>query len=410
MRKSNSSFQQTGDCRATAQAVGLACSHLGKNSNRLTQVAFLLRQLFNSDWIKNTRLLVGEGTAIAPWATRAAELWQIPIEIICVMAQPGLSHASRHVDKPPTPTSKSQWVHRTWVTLPNDTNIDQFVIHRVPRLFIPYVRRNGRIEAIAANRLTSDSTFAVHVAPSRSAKHLISKGGIPLSANILGDSAAANVKIPSKTASTKGKQRNRFNWSVPKGLLNRQWLIHCTRGNQGSWPEESEEHYYESILKDPPSACCREAIDALHRIVTQKRIIAQASTSRHAYPVVCFSEEKLDQLLARRCYRSHLHRWDYEPYGIAITRSAAEKFGIRPVIYCPQKRRREYAEQDQYRIHPIGKTYNWREEKEWRSPDSVPLEKLSIDEVCIFAEDSVASRSRLAGCGFVVHFLKRSVN
>jgi hypothetical protein len=80
------------------------------------------------------------------------------------------------------------------------------------------------------------------------------------------------------------------------------------------------------------------------------------------------------------------------------------------VIYCPAGAGDTFPKRDQYRLHPNGKTYNWQEEQEWRSPRCVSLDTFPIDEICIFAEDSAVSRQRLSRCRFHVHFLKRHAN
>ncbi len=415
MRKQNSSFEHTISRSSNEQVIGIACSHLGRNSRRITQVAHLLQHLLRCNRFINTRLLVGEGTAIAPWGIRASHLWQLPIELICSAPRPGRNRSTRNTNRLSYPSPILQRAHskrsrRTCVMLPFGSNIDQFVINRVPCLYIPYLRRNGRIEGIVAKRLERDDSFEVYVASPKSAARLISLGAQPWPRHSDPDLLVADLNLRPTVPSTTRKRRDDVNWLIPESLLNGDWLFHCTRGNQGRWPDETQEHFYDSILMDPPSACRREAIDALYRIVTQQRMIAQASASKHAYPVVCFSANQLDQLLRRRCYRPHLHRWDYEPYGIAITKKAAEQQGIRPVIYCPAGVGNTFPERDQYRLHPSGNTYNWQEEQEWRSPRCVLLDTFPIDEICIFAEDSAVSRQRLSRCRFHVHFLKRQVN
>lgn len=415
MRKQNSSFKHTSNWSSNEQVISIACSHLGSNCRRMAQVAHLLQNLLRYDRFKDTKLLVGEGTAIAPWAIRAADLWQLPIELICSAPRLGRNRSTKNTDNLSTllPTSlraHPKQAQRTSVTLPSGSNIDQFVINRVPCLYLPYVRRKGRIEGIVAKRLERDDSFEVYVASPKSAAHLVSLGAQPWPTHRIPDPLEADLNLRSTVTSPKQKRKKELNWLIPESLLKGDWLFHCTRGNQERWPDETEAHFYDSILIDPPSACRREAIDVLHRIVTQQRMIAQASASKHAYPVVCFSANQLNQLLRRRCYRPHLHRWDYEPYGIAITKKAAVQRGIRPVIYCPAGAGDTFPKRDQYRLHPSGKTYNWQEEQEWRSPRCVSLDTFPIDEICIFAEDSAVSRQRLSRCRFHVHFLKRQAN
>jgi hypothetical protein len=187
-----------------------------------------------------------------------------------------------------------------------------------------------------------------------------------------------------------------------------QWLIHCTRGPRANWPQETERQYRDSILIGNDESAHRQPIDALCRIVRTGRLIAASTATTKSYPVVCFSELSLAELLSRRCFRPQLGRWDYEPYGVAIRRSAAESRGIKPVIYGEPSVRWTLPEQERFRFHPNGKTYDWRAEKEWRADDTVDLATFERSDVRLFAADCMESRRRLAGCGWPVSFITQS--
>jgi hypothetical protein len=112
--------------------------------------------------------------------------------------------------------------------------------------------------------------------------------------------------------------------------------------------------------------------------------------------------------LRTRCYRPHLRRWDYEPFGVALSKDFAESIGIQPVIYTDSTNQNGYQLFDRYRLHPKGRTYDWSAEKEWRSPVSVKLRKVPNSDIRIFAEDSKQSRLILQQCPWPVEFLARS--
>jgi len=184
-----------------------------------------------------------------------------------------------------------------------------------------------------------------------------------------------------------------------------QWLIHCTRRRDGPWPGETERQYRDSILLGEESSAGREPLDALLRIVRAGRMVAGATATTKRYPVVCFSALSLQELLQRRCFRPQLGRWDYEPYGIAIRLSTAKQIGIQAVIYGDPRERSLLSREDQYRFHPLGKTYDWREEREWRSSKSVDLAELDPSDIRVFAEDSHEARRRLQDCRWPVTFV-----
>lgn len=166
--------------------------------------------------------------------------------------------------------------------------------------------------------------------------------------------------------------------------------------------------YRDSILIGDPDLASRRPIDALCRIVRSGRLVAAATATSKHEPVVCFSAVSLAELLDRRCFRPHLGRWDYEPYGIAIRRSRADSLGIQSVIYGPPQLRRTLCEAERFRFHPIGKTYDWRAEKEWRSRATIDLSKIPPQDVRVFAADDCESRQRLAGCRWPVSFIAQS--
>ena len=128
------------------------------------------------------------------------------------------------------------------------------------------------------------------------------------------------------------------------------------------------------------------------RIVRGKRLIASATASDRRFPVVCFSSCSLESLLSQRTYRPHLHRWDYEPFGIAIRKDAAVRAGLRPAIYGQPAKRESLADHDRYRFQAIGNTFDWTREREWRSLGDVDLSRFDSNDVRVFVpESSLAS-------------------
>jgi hypothetical protein len=169
------------------------------------------------------------------------------------------------------------------------------------------------------------------------------------------------------------------------------YLVHCTRSPQGPWPNEPLEKFLDELLLS--STIDRTAMDALERIVRGGVLMGSAQATDHRWPVVCFSALPLDQLLNQRCYRSHLHRWDYEPYGIAIRRSAADQIGAQEVIYGDSQDRELLSTHERYRFQSRGRTYDWTVEQEWRTLGNVDLSQLEVDDVRVFtATEKEAAR------------------
>jgi hypothetical protein len=105
-------------------------------------------------------------------------------------------------------------------------------------------------------------------------------------------------------------------------------------------------------------------------------------------PVVCLADVPLDELLSRRTFRAHQGRWDYEPFGVGIRRCAVERLGGMPVVYGDSPGTAGLAKEQKWLFQACGKTYDWRDEREWRVLGSVDFAKLSQDELFVFAGDT----------------------
>jgi hypothetical protein len=176
-----------------------------------------------------------------------------------------------------------------------------------------------------------------------------------------------------------------------------RWLVHCTRGRQGPWPGQSDDQFRDGLLLASPVATDWSAFATLQRIVGQRRLIGEGRTVRGGRPVVCFSDLPILDAVGRRVFRSHLGRWDAEPYGIAIDRSVAERLGACPVVYVDQdfanksdeKFKPRPGDEQGWRIQPRGTTIDWTAECEWRWPGGVDLRSIRPFEAVLFVATDV---------------------
>jgi len=269
-----------------------------------------------------------------------------------------------------------------------------------------YVRRGGTVESCLRTRVDDrfDASTRVAVTMTRkcAAPGLIAAGAIGwFHSSIRDGGTSAGTAVDTDSPSKPHRPALDDAWTRTDG----QWLIHCTRGRCGAWPGETERQYRDSMLLGESSSIHRGPLDALARIVRLGRIVAAATATTRKHPVVCFSSLPLDELLQRRCFRPQLARWDYEPYGVAIRLSLARKLGIQPVIYGHPNDRSMISPSDHFRFHPVGKTFDWRQELEWRSSESVDLCAMDPADVRIFAADQPETRSRLQDCRWPVTFV-----
>ena len=151
--------------------------------------------------------------------------------------------------------------------------------------------------------------------------------------------------------------------------------------------------------------CRRTALDTLYRLLRNRRILASAVATSKSYPVVCFSERALLDMLAMRCYRPHLGRWDYEPFGVAIEKSTAIELGAKSVIYGQPSDRKRLSMPDRFRFHPVGTTYDWRTEQEWRFPKTVNLDEIPQESLRVFASATDQALGLLSDFRFPITWL-----
>ncbi len=343
----------------TSRLVGITSSRLGSDVIRKRAVARFLVSAIQRCRQQQATALIAVGSAIETLAVHGCEKLKTNYLLLDV-DRINLSLTSAR-----SSPSKSE-------TLSRDAVI-AFVSDQVEAI---YARTGGKIEEVLLKRLEFQLAGSVQVAVTSqagcAAKRLIEHGAIGRWARpeVAPNSASRSSALPRCCGDS---------WMAQSG-----WLVHCTRANPGHWVDQSMESFMDHLLFGDGSVVNRNAVDTLARILSQKCLRAGNATTRRTHRVVCFSEMPLRGLLERRCYRSHLRRWDYEPYGIAIRREAAARLGIRPVIYGEPSELEAIPVEDQFRFHPRGRDGKWEQEREWRADGDVDLTSLAADDVRVF--------------------------
>ena len=166
-----------------------------------------------------------------------------------------------------------------------------------------------------------------------------------------------------------------------------EWLCHWTRPRHGAWIEQRDEEFLDELILGCRTAD-RSAFAALLRVVEQCQI--QASQSVHdASKTVSFTAVPLAEFRHRRIYRKHKFRFDFEPWGIAVRKSALEEFGGRPVTYVDRDRYGDAASDDrcfqQLRFDAANRI-DWSQEREWRYEGDLDLSRFNAADVTAFVD------------------------
>ena len=180
---------------------------------------------------------------------------------------------------------------------------------------------------------------------------------------------------------------------VPLPTSTDRYLFHWTRRQPGPWPDQTEAQYVESVLFYQPSVC-RSALSSLQRIVSTQKLLGTSRLSRGDTPVVCFTEQPVEEFLRLRRFRSHQRRWDFELFGIAISRGWLKERGARQVIYGDDACWSTLAESDRpfFQLRQgRGKNSTWYEEAEWRVMGDLYLEQLGPNDAFVFLPNSGAA-------------------
>ena len=136
------------------------------------------------------------------------------------------------------------------------------------------------------------------------------------------------------------------------------------------------------------------------RMISQARITGGQDLIRGHFPMVCFSDADPNELIKNRTFRSHLNRWDYEPYGVAIHKRHIESIGGRPVIYGDQctwnvMKDSERPFYQKNATESENQQLDWTIEKEWRVFGDVELNRAAIDDVIVLV-DSEQDAAKIA--------------
>ncbi|MEM6363149.1 MAG: hypothetical protein AAF745_01895 [Planctomycetota bacterium] len=294
------------------------------------------------------RWLIGHGTAIEPWAIHSAKTYGVD-----------------------------------WTSISSDElkiDINSAVVALADRVHALHVRSSGLIAKLLSHRIKYDPV-SVRVA-------LGHNGTESFGLDLLAMGAIGCYLPAEHSDSFEHVLPAQVNVCDFAEIDSDAWLVHCTRATQGPWPNQTWDRYRDDLLLGSWQTASRTPLDTLCRIVHSGILVAGAVASRHADPVVCFSNAPLKQLLAKRTYRSHLKRWDYEPYGIAIRVDAAREAGVLPVTYVNAIPKQHAV--DSYLHVARGHTVDWTHEREWRCKGNLDLTRLPIDAVALFVPDSVS--------------------
>lgn len=167
----------------------------------------------------------------------------------------------------------------------------------------------------------------------------------------------------------------------------RDWpyLAHWTRRAKHEWPDQDTDEFYDELILGCDTKD-RSSLAALSRILQSQSILATVGSNRERTRTVSFTQVPLQDWAQHRIYRRHRNRWDFEPYGVCVSRKWLEAKGARAVIYGPDETRDRLHEADRpfFQLRNSKSAIDWTVEREWRIIGDVILDGIPQDQVFAF--------------------------
>jgi hypothetical protein len=177
-----------------------------------------------------------------------------------------------------------------------------------------------------------------------------------------------------------------------------RYLSHWTRRADGPWPDQTERDFVAELLRSG-SPADRSPLAALARILAMQRIVATARLVRGPLRVVSFTARTLRDQIQQRTFRSHLRRWDFEPYGLCVDRQWLQARGAQPVLYGDDRlwqsladAQRPFFQRASTRGRAGAAAIDWSVEQEWRHIGDLDLRALPSHGGLVFVPSEEAAR------------------
>ncbi|MCP4787153.1 MAG: hypothetical protein GY903_18275 [Fuerstiella sp.] len=257
-------------------------------------------------------------------------------------------------------------------------------------------RAGGHVERLLARHLQDEKHEAPVLLAAVSATEndavsnsLVSLGAVPWLLRRIDAAPLDGRTASSNTGSSQANCQKSLGRSVSDVPLEtpEEWLCHWTRPRQGAWIGQPDEEFLDELILGCQTAD-RSAYAALLRIVEQLQIKASRSV-RNAAKTVSFTAVPLGEFRDRRSYRKHKLRFDFEPWGIAVRKSALEKCGCRPVSYVDRNTYDNVSRDErcfQQLRFDAGNRIDWSQEREWRYAGDLDLSQFSSADVFTFVD------------------------
>lgn len=182
-------------------------------------------------------------------------------------------------------------------------------------------------------------------------------------------------------------------------------LFHYTRGRPGPWPGQRRTEYLEELASGAAGAA-HTGLDALLRILQERRIRASSRLIRGAGGVCCFTDRPPEAVAALARWSRGLLRWSFEPYAVGFKRAYALRKGLQRVLYLSKAAfdPLSSAERFRFQLHEPPEQ-DWTAEGEWRCKGDLRFDDAAPDQVVALVPSPEAAARVRKLCPFRVAVL-----
>lgn len=397
----------------------LAASRFPKHPSITRYLSDTVRTLVmrrDAQSISNARdpcLITATGMTLDPLLNTLAPRLGIPCLRLCISRQNGLSDWLRQTaatrvwpDQNPTPIRVSP------DSPSKELGADQLAFRLANQLFLLYVRQAGMWWRLAERAVDTCCCRVWVTIPDphyRDRSQQLVKHD--LLAKRLMKHGAIGWYLRPETArqdspATLGSAQVQC-WTAPG---KNEFLFHHTRGCRDAWPEETTEEYWMRWLWEAGST---DPSRTLLRILVQRRLRGSGRLIPGGNPMVCFTA--VTPCPSQRRFRSHLQRWDYEPYGLAISRAALIQAGARPVSYWDPASQSLPANvpaeltQKRFSRSRNGRRVDWSLECEFRYPGDLSLSQFDSGQLFVFVASKEEAEQLARYCSWPIRYFRQQV-
>ncbi len=374
----------------------IASSRIGRHPKQLPWWSDAVRTSCMNGFRDGAAMLTGQGMTAEPFVRRMAQLLNCElVDIRIAPRNPDSTWFRKIADDGPSKTLFPMWIFSTG-SEPATGLIDQIAIGLADAVRVIKVSEDGNVFHAVQKRLdlTGNSGAVWLLSDEHSASEsvrleLLEQGAVQWLLQEGARTGASQSHPDTEIQSSDDRIMD-----LPNDAD--EFLAHWTR-ERGRHPgiETDDERIDRLLFGFSPDS--EGAIGALLSIICSRRLLAGSSLTRDSTPIVSFTEVPLAEFSSRRTFRSHLGRWDFELFGIAIRKAALQKVGARPVIYGGESAWSGLQEPDRPWFQLTGSdsdsaSIDWSKEREWRIAGDLDLARIAPNDLFVFVPDREAAK------------------